>query len=380
MRVLVASAQWPSEGKTGLGIIAAKHLEFLIDGGYEVFALSSSEDSIDDKSIGVERHFVLSRGSGALYSPLRISRNKLVSKVIEINPKLIIVQGWQTGFGETIISVAKQLGIKVVVVSHGVSVHPFTKNPRDFIRSFGWLWFRIYTLKKYLKSISALTVLDLNSKSYRFFDREMAYKLQTPVFLLPNTPLHQSQSYCEISERKSRILVIGYFSYVKNQLAAIRMLRGLPLDIELVFLGKKSGAYYLECVRLVQSLGFEDRVQFLSDEECDVSKIIAESILILSVSITEALPISLIEASAAGTPFVARCVGAISSLEGGRCFRNDLSIRDEIIKLLNSPDDWMKLSIAGLQQYNKKFTNEVVKSNFLSIIKSIVDPRGEDEE
>ena len=371
MHILVVSAQWPSDGKTGLGVIAAKHVEFLAENGYQVSALGISTKFLDDVLIPAKKYYISSRGSGALYSPSRISLEDLRHLLNKIKPSLIIVQGWQTGLSEAVVKVGNELGINILLISHGVSVHPFTYLPRDLLRSAGWFFYRNFVLRSMIRRLSGLTALDLTCDSNRFHDRKLASKLSVPVYKLQNFPIHMPQRFLPFSERKRQLLVVGYFSYIKNQLAAINMLLALPSDIKLIFLGRKSGAYYERCLALVDRLKLADRIQFVSDDECSVSALMAESIVVLSTSITEAMPINLIEASASGTPFVARSIGAIPSLNGGRCFRDDVAMIDEVRILCGSPSYWNIFSKRGLEQYRKEFTEAQSRLNFLEIVQNI---------
>jgi glycosyltransferase involved in cell wall biosynthesis len=97
----------------------------------------------------------------------------------------------------------------------------------------------------------------------------------------------------------------------------------------------------------------------------------AESMIVLSTSITEAMPINLLEASASGTPFVARNIGAIPSLDGGQCCGDDVSMINEVGILCSSPSRWEFFSKKGLEQYRKEFTEAQSRLNFLEIVKDI---------
>ena len=371
MQILVVSAQWPSDGKTGLSLIAAKHVDFLVTKGHQVSVLGASKSLLVDDLIKAKRHYIFSRGSGALYSPSKISLGNLRLKLLEINPSLIIVHGWQTGLSEAVVQIGHELGIKILMISHGVSLHPFTWLPRDLLRSMGWFFYKNFKLRSMIRRLSGLVTLSLTSESNRFYDRNLARKLSVPIYELHNFPIHLHQNYIPLCARKRQLLVIGYFSYIKNQLAAIKMLLALPGDIKLVLLGRKSGAYYERCLKMVDRLGLADRVTFISDDECSVANLIAESIVVLSTSITEVMPINLIEASASGTPFVARYVGAIPSFEGGRCFHDDAAMIKELSILCSSSSYWEAISKKGLEQYRKEFTETQSRFNFLEIVEKI---------
>ena len=195
MHILVASAQWPSDGKTGLGVIAAKHVEFLAENGYQVSALGISTKFLDDVLIPAKKYYISSRGSGALYSPSRISLEDLRCLLNKIKPSLIIVQGWQTGLSEAVVKVGNELGINILLISHGVSVHPFTYLPRDLLRSAGWFFYRNFVLRSMIRRLSGLTALDLTCDSNRFHDRKLANKLSVPIYKLQNFPIHAPQRF-----------------------------------------------------------------------------------------------------------------------------------------------------------------------------------------
>lgn len=106
----------------------------------------------------------------------------------------------------------------------------------------------------------------------------------------------------------------------------------------------------------------------MADSDCDLAKEIASSLVLLSTSITEAQPITLIESMAAGTPFVARPVGAISAFKGGIL---GLSIEEQanaIIDIIKSNDLWGKLSHEGLKIYNNEYHPNHVKDKYLRLL------------
>ena len=174
--------------------------------------------------------------------------------------------------------------------------------------------------------------------------------------------------YVERLYRKPQILVIGYYSRIKNQLDAVDLAATIPQGFNFKFVGPKHGSYYKKCVHRVATLGIKEKVFFLDDSECNLAEEISNSLLVLSTSITEALPITLIESMAAGTPFVATDVGAVSSLKGGIIAYGILDMRKHLLRLLIDHEIWNKLSLQGREKYYESYTESIVGDQLFKAI------------
>ena len=73
----------------------------------------------------------------------------------------------------------------------------------------------------------------------------------------------------------------------------------------------------------------------------------AKSYLFISGSYTECQPLVLLDANAAGTPFVARVTGCIASMPGGVSVASVTQATNQIDGLLASQDLWRELSEMG---------------------------------
>jgi len=91
----------------------------------------------------------------------------------------------------------------------------------------------------------------------------------------------------------------------------------------------------------------------------------------LSTSLTEALPIALIEAMANKTPFVATPVGAVTSLGAGLIAASIREQKLAIENLLTDQSLWLRLSELGYLQYLAKYTRVCVVSSLSEMIESI---------
>lgn len=372
MRIVVVSRSWPSSERSGVTLAAGMHVQTLLDDGHEVYIIGASENVVSEDLPVDGRFYVKSSGSGALYSPAVTDIVKLRSVINNIAPDLIVVESWQTALTDVTINIGYKLGLPILMVSHGISVHPFSSSVVDIFRSLGWLWYRVFILPKMIKKLTTITALDMTSQSERFFDRKLAQSMGIPVVSLVNAPINWKEGSAELSNRILQILVVGYFSPVKNQMEAIDILNEVPSNIFMRFIGKKSGLYYKKCVSRVEKFGLQDRVIFSDDSECEIADEISKSFMVLSTSITEALPITLLESMASGTPFVATSVGAVPSLACGYVVNTRSEIKEAIIKLATDEEEWRLASMKGKKEYSCRYTSSHVAKNLKSAIRLAV--------
>lgn len=349
-------------------LVAAEHVRLLAEAGHDVAILGAHTEVLAETLPVTEKIHVPATGTGALYSPPRVDRHRLAVALRDRAPDLVLVEAWQTALTDAAIDVAADMGIPVVMLSHGISVHPYTSQLTDVLRGMGWLWYRWVTLPRRMRRLSALAVLDQTSTSPRFFDRNLAQKLGVPVMGITNSPIHWRHGRAAPSARKRQILVVGYFSPVKNQLAALQVLEKLPADVAMCFIGRRAGRYYDQCVALTKSRGLQSRVRYLEDDECDLAGEIAESLIVLSTSKTEVLPLTLLEAMASGTPFVATPVGAVPSLAAGLIADGREAQYAAIMHLISDTELWERKSQEGRLEFERHYTREAVRDGLLKVV------------
>jgi len=370
MKIAVVSRSWPSNEHSGVSLAAAAHVRMLSELGYEVSIIGASSEVTHSNDMPVIYQFwVRALGSGALYSKARVDLKALRDAFLRIGPDLILVEAWQTSLTDAAIDEANTLGIPTLMISHGIAIHPHTSSLAQWFRAACWMPYRLFRLPSLLKKLSAITCLDEFSPSNRFFDRNLAQKMGLKIFPLKNSPIHFTEECVPREMRKPQILVVGYFSAVKNQIAAINAFNQLGLPIRLKFIGPRKGQYYGECKRLVSRLGLTEKILFVEDDECDLSEEIASSVLVFVPSLTEALPTVLIEAMACGTPFVSSAVGAVPCMRGGiNTNENFLQVK-AMEDLIEDASLWASYSLLGRLQYQEEFSYQRIKSQLDSAVK-----------
>lgn len=368
MRIAVVSRSWPSHERSGVTLAAAEHVRILAAAGHEISLIGAHQAVLHEPLPVSSRIHLPAHGSGALYSPARVDRVRLTRALESCSVDLVIMEGWQTALTDAAVETAASLGLPTLMISHGSSLHSFTPRPVDVLRALGWLAYRRIRLPQLIASLSALTTLDETSASPRFYDRDLARRLGVAVVPLTNTTANWTPYFRERAQRQPQILVVGYFSSVKNQLAALELAARLPSELQFLFVGPRHGRYFDRCLRRSRELGLTARTRFAEDHECDLADVIARSVVVLSISITEALPITLIEAMAAGTPFVATPVGAVPSLRGGILATDIAAQQDAVQALVTDRGRWQRHSDEGRSQFAEHFSREHVQTQLLAAV------------
>ena len=367
----MVSRSWPADERSGVSLTAHKHANILIGAGHELHILGSNA-AIEQEVLDAKKYYIPSSGSGALYAPAKVDKKLLQDTIQSVRPDLIILEAWQTALTEATIDIAYEKKIPTLMISHGISIHPYSNTLRNWIRYLAWLPYLAFGLRSRIQKIGAITALDLNVKSPRFYDRDLARSLRKPVFELTNSPALKVLPTKARSDRSNQILVVGYFSEVKNQLGALAILNKLPTSFTMKFVGRKQGAYYQRCQEYVKQHQLGARAIFCEDHEADLAAEFSHSILVLQTSITEALPITLLEAMASGTPFVATPVGAVSTLEGGIHAGELLSQVKAVNQLMADELLWNQLSEQGKSSYAERYTDDKVREQLCSAVEKTV--------
>lgn len=346
-----------------MSLAAADHARTLTALGHEVSILGAHPSVINADLPVVRRLHVAASGSGALYAPTRIDRIEVLRAIKQTHAELVVTEAWQTALTDTCIEVATDLDLPVLMVSHGISIDPFDGSLSAKARALAWWPYARWRLPSLIRRLSAMTALDLESPSPRFRDRDLGRAMGVPVLMCANAPVHWTDDRIGRSERDSVVLVVGYYSAVKNQLGALEVANQLRnRGLRFRFVGPRTGSYFRLCQERARALGLMDRVEFLEDGECDLGREMGRALLVFAPSLTEALPVTLIEASASRTPFVATPVGAIPSMRGGASASTIDHQVAAIDRLLDDATHWETLSNRGRDQYERSYRHEVVQA------------------
>lgn len=176
---------------------------------------------------------------------------------------------------------------------------------------------------------------------------------------------------------------------IKTFIRAMRSVCEVIPDAEGWIVGpeEEDPVYVTECKELVQSLELEDRVRFLGFQ--NVNDILPQLGLMVLTSISEALPLVILEAHAAGLPCLATDVGACKELlegmsEEDRALGRSGSVvpiadpeatAREAIRLLLDEDLWHRAQKAGLERVQRYYTLENMFDAYRDIYVNALDSR-----
>jgi polysaccharide biosynthesis protein PelF len=136
--------------------------------------------------------------------------------------------------------------------------------------------------------------------------------------------------------------------------------------------------YFQECRALAESLGLADSVRFLGYR--NVSDILPQTALLVLSSISEALPLALLEGFAAGVPAVATDVGSCRQLIEGRDgdaedsalgaagrvvdIGDPAALAEAVIGLYSDREEWSRASRAGVARAERFYSEERMLASY----------------
>lgn len=371
MRILIVSWAHEAVSRNGISLCTKQHYKLLKDMGHQVAVVYPQIKIKPADDISGEAYFIGASGSPALFSK-RFFDEKAATQLLEsFKPDFVLCESWQNSMSENFINLCYELNVKTAVLSHGISIHPFTFSPKNLLRSLRWslYWLRFHSV---VKKIHAITCLSFENRSKRFYDAKIAAELGKKVVYLTNTPINYSVNYVKYEMRNRNVLIIGYFSDIKNQCKALKIANQLQdKNFNFIFIGNKKGHYFNKCLRFV-SRHMMKNVQFLTDQECSIAEEISRSFAVMSTSSTEVLPLTLLEAMASGTPFLSTNVGAVCELPGGILCSSVSNFVAELNNLSVDIDRWQALSNEGRQAIDVKYSERVVKKQLDLLLNTLV--------
>ena len=143
--------------------------------------------------------------------------------------------------------------------------------------------------------------------------------------------------------------------------------------------------YVSECRSLMASLGLEGKVHFLGFQR--IQDILPQLGLMVLTSISEAQPLVILEAWAAGTPVISSDVGSCRELiEGGSAEDRDLGMAGKVVaiadpqatsaailELLRSPARWKAAQAAGLLRVNRYYTEALMLQRYRDLYQAAME-------
>ncbi len=174
---------------------------------------------------------------------------------------------------------------------------------------------------------------------------------------------------------------------IKNFIRSIRsVMRQVP-EVQAWIVGpeEEDRHYVSECRSLVSSLGLQAHIKFLGFQS--IKEILPKLDVMVLSSISEAQPLVILEAWAAGTPVVATDVGACSELLYGItpedkalgvagelvAIADPLAIARSICTILEDHEHWLKLQSNGLARVNQFYSEALMFDRYRTIYNNSIE-------
>lgn len=290
---------------------------------------SSGSPLQDDAASGIRR-FPVSLGTFPRYAAgdwLGIQdpqqRAAYVQAMADSGADVVLTHCWQAWNTDWLMDAQPDLKVPVVLFSHGTSVN--TRTGRlGWLRRARWRAYAWWRMPRSLKLVSAFIALADHVDQDRFLDVALARAQGVPVHVVPNgcsDSVLMAAGSVGMTLREPLILSVGQYTPDKNFEAVLDAFLRLTQPGWRLALCGSSETGYLDHLRarvaaLPRDVG--SRVEFhIGLDRAALTGLYQRAAVFAFASRTECQPLVLLDAMAAGIPFVTSNVGCVASFEGG---------------------------------------------------------------
>ena len=260
----------------------------------------------------------------------------------------------------------RKKGTKVIYTAHGF--HFYKGAPK-----LNWLIY--YPIEK-ICSYFTDALITINKEDYALAQRKMKAKrveyvpgvgIDVEKFANPGVTKEQKREELGIPQDVKLLISVGELNKNKNHEAVIRAIK--DLDVYYIIAGKGDLQDHLQ--NLIDELNMSNRVKLLG-YRTDVAELYAASDIFVFPSFREGLPVSMMEAMAAGLPCIASKIRGnmdllVDGKGGGLCGANNIdSVTNAIRTLTDNLDLCQKMSKYNLDCI-KEFDISVVEKEMEKI-------------
>jgi len=362
MRILITVPNFPPFN-SGLGNAAASQARMLSAHGAQVVVCTGGEQRSSERSpqgYVIER-FSLS-GARWLGNPIRGDDGKYLAFLKSSKADLLLMNAWQTWSTDIPLKHLSELPGRKVLYSHGLATDIWIPSQpiRSAIRCSLWRPYRWRVVSK-LRALDGLLLLAESGCDARFDDAVLAKKLNIPRQVVPNAVPDYAlggKHYPQSFDQRRTLIDVGALDIAKGHdfvlraYAASKAMNRLPLQL----LGQQETPLVPALKALGRSLGITDGMLTVQVglSGAALFERYRQALGLISGSHTECQPLVLLDAMAAGTPFVARATGCIPGMRGGVSVK---TVKEAAVAIdaLFDEGHWQMLSQAGLTAANTTY-------------------------
>lgn len=357
MRILLTSPTYPPFN-SGLGNAVAQQAASLARVGHEVVVATGGAQRCSREAEGCRVETFALTGADCFIQPIRGEVSLYTDFLCQNDWDLVLLNAWQNWATDLALRNLDKIPGRIFVYSHCISTNVFFPHQplRSSLRYLAWrpYWWR---LPRFMERLDGVLFLSEGGSDSRFDDLRLARQRAVPLRVVPNSLSSAAMAALvrpplPLPER-DRLMAVGSYQWQKGFDFVLRAYAGSQARYRfaLHLYGQEYSAYCSRLRFLVRKLGLqEDSVVFhegisgeaLVDAYC-------QSRLVLSGSYTECQPLVLLDANAAGTPFIARSTGCIVNMPGGVAVNNWQEMAYQLDQLKDGGPSWESLAVAGRQ-------------------------------
>ena len=256
---------------------------------------SESRRMLEDMNIRIEK-----------VTPFGENRRKYRSEIEQIFAKEHYDYVWINNTSKVnidIFKVAKKYGAVTIAHSHGESVEG------PLYKRIAFRLIELFTTPVFYRNLDIAMACSKSSAQYFYSEK---YRKTHRVYVMPNSIDVQKFMFRADARESVRkefgwngsdvgMIFVGRLTQVKNPMLLVEMMRDLPVQYKLLFVG--SGELQEELEKKTREYGLDGKIRFAGSRR-DVSRILSGADLFLLPSFHEGLPVSALEAQANGLPCI----------------------------------------------------------------------------
>ncbi len=386
LKILITSFTYPPN-KDGVSEATRSMAEGLASKGHIVIvATAYHKDRKEGKHNGVDVVSFKISNQGIWKIPSGPEAERFSRFVLSCKPDILINQCWDAWPAVLSQKIFNQLSCKKIQVSHGFSQHIWTPYFKPFFGLGQLLTGLLWTLFKFpgiAKSYDAVVFLSDCGGFGRFLDQTICRWFKHPcIRVIPNSV--EEDKYTDIADGFRTkynigdglmVLCVANYSDRKNQKLAVRAFRKSNIPgSTLVFIGSELNKYSHKVMKLDKSLSGISlcRTIFLegiSREEKQAAFLCCDIFLLTAKQETQ--PIVIIEAMAAGKPWISTPTGCVREMEGGIVVKACNKISAAIDDLSEKCQARIQLGRQGSDAVLKKYNRRKVAASWIDVISSL---------
>ena len=365
--------------------------EGLASKGHEVIvATAFHKDRKEGKKNGVEVVSFQISNQGIWKIPNGPEADRFSRFILYCNPDILINHCWDAWPAVLSHELFNQLSCKKIQVSHGFSQHIWTPHLKPFFGLGqllkGLLW-TVFKFPRLAKSYDAVVFLSDCGGFGRFLDQTICRLINHPcMYVIPNSV--QENKYTDITgDFRTKynignglmVLCVSNYCDRKNQKLAVRAFRksNIPRST-LVFIGSEFNEYSEKVMTIDESLSRRSlcRTIFLegiSSEETQAAFACCDIFLLTAKQETQ--PIVIIEAMAAGKPWISTPTGCVPEMEGGIVVKACNKISAAIDDLSKNFQARIQLGRRGSSAVLQKYNRIKITASWIDLVSSYKDAR-----